>query len=223
MSSAPRGLAPRKGLGSVLMKMGRAGPPFEPRRRPHAGKSGDPRSQNADSSPRAQGAPGLGRAGRRKGKSEAPWALTACGLGRRVVVDWAWASSLPTTPRQLCGLDKSLHAKWVMITCDRGGRRLASTGYKYGTACALPVHPSLLLLLPDPCSVLLRWLRSAGSRRQRRERLPERNPTHSRRRNSSPPWPGRGGPSGGVEALGRAGTAGVPASIVCPRREPRRS
>ena len=49
MSSAPRGLAPREGLESVLMKMGRAGPPFEPRRRPQAGKSGDPHSQNADS------------------------------------------------------------------------------------------------------------------------------------------------------------------------------
>ena len=48
MSSAPRGLAPREGLGSVLMKMGRAGPPFEPHRRPQAGKSGDPHSQNAD-------------------------------------------------------------------------------------------------------------------------------------------------------------------------------
>ena len=31
--SAPRGLAPREGLGFVLVKMGRAGPPFEPRRR----------------------------------------------------------------------------------------------------------------------------------------------------------------------------------------------
>ena len=28
--------------------MGHAGPPFEPRRRPQAVKSGDPRSQNAD-------------------------------------------------------------------------------------------------------------------------------------------------------------------------------
>src|SRR3954463_9032849 len=35
-------------LSLVLMKMGHAGPPFEPRRRPQAGKSGDPRSQNAD-------------------------------------------------------------------------------------------------------------------------------------------------------------------------------
>mgnify|MGYP005830616651 CR=1 FL=1 len=48
MSSAPRGLAPREGLEFVLVKMGRAGPPFEPRRRPQAGKSGDPRSQNTD-------------------------------------------------------------------------------------------------------------------------------------------------------------------------------
>src|SRR3954468_3322551 len=80
------------------MKMGRAGPPFEPRRRPQAGKSGDPHSQNADSSPQAQGAPGLGRAGRRKGKGEAPRALTACGLGRRVAVDWTWATLFPHTP-----------------------------------------------------------------------------------------------------------------------------
>ena len=48
MSSAARGLAPREGLRVVLMKMGRAGPPFEPRCRPQAGKSGDPRSQNTD-------------------------------------------------------------------------------------------------------------------------------------------------------------------------------
>ena len=98
MSSAPRGLAPREGLGSVLMKTGHAGPPFEPRRRSQAGKSGDPRSQNTDSSPRAQGAPGLGRAGRRKGKSEASRALTACGLGRRVAVDWTWAALFPHAP-----------------------------------------------------------------------------------------------------------------------------
>ena len=32
----------------MLVKMVRAGPPFEPRRRPQAGKSGNPRSQNAD-------------------------------------------------------------------------------------------------------------------------------------------------------------------------------
>ena len=46
--SAPRGLAPREDLELELMKMGRTGPPLEPRRRPHAGKSGDPRSYNAD-------------------------------------------------------------------------------------------------------------------------------------------------------------------------------
>ena len=39
-------------LSLVLMKMSHTGPPLEPRRRPQVGKSGDPRSQNADSSPR---------------------------------------------------------------------------------------------------------------------------------------------------------------------------
>src|SRR3954471_5893055 len=80
------------------MKMGRAGPPFEPRCRPQAGKSGDPRSQNADSSPRAQGAPGLGCLERRKGKGKAPRALTARGLGRRVAVDWTWVALFPHAP-----------------------------------------------------------------------------------------------------------------------------
>src|SRR3954463_14472980 len=75
-------------LSLALMKVGRTGPLFEPRRGPQAGKSGDPRSPHADSSPRAQGAPGLGRAERRKGKGEAPRAITACGLGRRVAVYW---------------------------------------------------------------------------------------------------------------------------------------
>ena len=51
MSSASRGLAPREGLECLLVKMGRTGPLVEPRRGPQAGKSGDPRSQDADSSP----------------------------------------------------------------------------------------------------------------------------------------------------------------------------
>src|SRR3954470_3459519 len=82
-------------LNLVLMKMGHVGPPLEPRHRPQAGKSGDPRSQNTDSSPRAQGAPALGLAKKRKGKREALWAPIACGLRRRVVIDWTWASALP--------------------------------------------------------------------------------------------------------------------------------
>ena len=49
MSSASRGLAPREGLERFLVKTGRTGPQVEPRRGPQAGKSGDPRSQNADS------------------------------------------------------------------------------------------------------------------------------------------------------------------------------
>ena len=111
LSSAPQGLAPREGLELVLMKMGRAGPPFEPCRGSQAGKSGDSRSQNANSSPRAQGAPGLGRAERRKGKCEASRALTACVLGRRVAVDWTWA---PQQPHELI---KERHLSRLCLLC----------------------------------------------------------------------------------------------------------
>ena len=52
----------------------------EPHCRPQAGKSGDPRSQNADSSPRAQGALRLGFKVKPKGKCGAPRAPTAYGL-----------------------------------------------------------------------------------------------------------------------------------------------
>ena len=145
--SAPRGLAPREGLEYVLIKMGRTGPLPEPRCRPQAGKSGYPHSQNADSSPRSHGAPGLGLAEKRRGKCEAPRAPIAYGLGRRVAVDWTWSSLLPHDASATARTDKSLHAKRVMITYDHGGRRLASSGYKYGKAPALPVHPLSLLFL----------------------------------------------------------------------------
>ena len=48
MSSASRGLAPREGLEWLLVKMGRTRPLAEPRPGPQAGKSGYPRSQEAD-------------------------------------------------------------------------------------------------------------------------------------------------------------------------------
>src|SRR3954468_19835926 len=92
----------------------------------------------------------------------------------------------PTTPRQLRGLEKSLHANRVMITCDRGGRRLAFAGYKYGTARALPIH--LLLLSPLP-QFLFRLGVMAPIRRfsaAERERLLERDQTLSRRRSDLP-------------------------------------
>ena len=62
MSSASRGLAPREGLECLLVKMGHTVTLVEPCRGLQAGKSGDPYSQNADSSARAQGALGLGLA-----------------------------------------------------------------------------------------------------------------------------------------------------------------
>ena len=51
MSPTSQGLAPREGLECLLVKVSRTRPLQEPRRGPQAGKSGDPRSQNADSSP----------------------------------------------------------------------------------------------------------------------------------------------------------------------------
>ena len=80
MSSASRGLAPREGLECLLVKMGRTGPLVEPRHGPQAGKSGDSRSQDGDSSPRAQGALGLGFEAKPKGKCGAPWAQTPTAL-----------------------------------------------------------------------------------------------------------------------------------------------
>jgi hypothetical protein len=61
------------------MKMGRARLVKVPRPGLQAYKSGYPGSQNADSSPRAQGVLGLGVEVKPTGKGEAPWALTACG------------------------------------------------------------------------------------------------------------------------------------------------
>ena len=81
MSSASRGLAPREGLECLLVKMGHTGPPTEPRCGPHAGKYGEPHSQDADSSPLAQGALELGFEAKPKGKCEVPRVPTSCGLG----------------------------------------------------------------------------------------------------------------------------------------------
>ena len=54
----------------------------------------------------------------------------------------------------------SLHAeKPVMITCDRGAWRLASSGYKYGAERAPSAHPFLLLL-----AFFLATRRSHGSK-----------------------------------------------------------
>ena len=80
MSSASQGLAPRECLECLLVKMGRTRPLLEPHRGPQAGKSGDPRSQNADSSPRAQGVLKLGFEAKPKGKCGAPHAPTTYGL-----------------------------------------------------------------------------------------------------------------------------------------------
>jgi len=176
LSSAPRGLAPREGLELVLMKMGRARPPFEPRRRPQAGKSGDPRSQNADSSPRAQGAPGLGRAERRKGKCEASRALTACGLGHCVAVDWTWVALFPHASLFYAMLGRLVAAHSRSPFCCSSALCPFSSRTPVSTS-----NP--ILNLPSP--LLLPWLR----RRREEGRSPCRRLAH--RRWWPPPSTGR--------------------------------
>ena len=72
MSSASRGSTPREGLGCLVGEYGAYGLLAQPRNGPQVGKSGDPRSQDADSSPWAQGALGLGFAAKPKVKFGAP-------------------------------------------------------------------------------------------------------------------------------------------------------
>ena len=140
-------------LNALLMMMGRTDLQAQPRHGPQAGKSGDPRSQDADSSPRAQGALGLGFEAKPKVKHGAPRAPKACGLGRRVAVDWTWASPLPHDASATARLDKSLrHARKTIITCDRGGRRLAFFCYNWGGGGAPVAHLFLACSLLPPCS-----------------------------------------------------------------------
>ena len=98
MSSGSRGLAPLKGLESLLVKMGRTGLLVEPRRGPQAGKSGDPRSQNADSSPRAQGALGLGFGAKPRIKRVAPWPQKPAALVDAWRLIGRWRLRFPTLP-----------------------------------------------------------------------------------------------------------------------------
>ena len=66
----PTRLGPSRGSWVCVGEDGPCWASFEPHRRPQAGKSGDPHSQNADSSPRAQGVLGLGLAAKSKESAE---------------------------------------------------------------------------------------------------------------------------------------------------------
>ena len=151
VSSASRGLAPREGLEMLLSKLGRTGPLVEPRRGPQAGKSGDPRSQNADSSPRAQGTLAVGFEAKPRGKCGVPRAPTACGLGRRVAVDWTWASPLPHAASATARLEspccmQKVSSLSAIVEVD-GWPPL---GFKWGGAKAPVAHLLLLRLLCLP-------------------------------------------------------------------------
>ena len=65
----------------LVLKLGHTRPSMEPPGGPQVGRDGYPKIQDADNSPRAQGALGLGFQAKPKGKCGASWVLTACSLG----------------------------------------------------------------------------------------------------------------------------------------------
>mgnify|MGYP005839004225 CR=1 FL=1 len=81
MSSTLRGLAPHEGLELPMTKLAHTRPLMDPSRGPQAGKSRYPHSQDADSSPRAQGVLVLGFEAKPNGNYGAPRSPTVCGLG----------------------------------------------------------------------------------------------------------------------------------------------
>ena len=106
MSSISRGLAPREGLECLLVKMGRTGPLVEPHHGPQAGKSGDPHSQNADSSPRAQGALRLGLAEKRRASADRRGPHQPAALGAAWWLIGRGRLRFPMLPRQLPNFTK---------------------------------------------------------------------------------------------------------------------
>ena len=88
--------------------LGHTKPLMEQCHGPQAGKFGYPRSQDADSSPRAQGALELGFEAKPKGKLGAPRAPLAYSLGRCMEMDWTSASPLPHVASATARFDESL-------------------------------------------------------------------------------------------------------------------
>ena len=88
---------------------------MEPRGGPQAGMTGYPQVRDAYSSPRAQGALGLGFQAKPKGKCGAPRALNACGF------DDAWRLMghgrihFPMLPRQLFDLTEQCGMQKIMM------------------------------------------------------------------------------------------------------------
>ena len=147
MSSASRGLAPREGLDSLLMKMGRAGLPAKPRRGPQAGKSGYPGSKKLAVAlrPKAHSDLASRRSQRARAKRRGPqspadradaWRLM--GHGRL---------HFPMLPRQLpdltspCCMQKGLSLPAIV---EAGG--WPPSGYKWGEG-QIPRRPSLPITL----------------------------------------------------------------------------
>ena len=131
MSSAPRGLAPREGLELGLMRTGRTGPLVSNAACCKQASLGTPvpRTPTVAPGPKARSALASRRSQRASAECRGPqqpaapldaWRLIGRGRLR-----------FPTLPRQLpdstspCCMQRK-----IIITCDRGGRRLAFSRYK---------------------------------------------------------------------------------------------
>ncbi|KAM3189339.1 hypothetical protein ACQJBY_067960 [Aegilops geniculata] len=144
-------MAPREGLESFQLKLGHTGPSMEPHCGPHAGKSGYPRSQDADSSPRVE----LGFEAKPKGKCGAPRAPTACGLGRCVAIDGTWVPPLPHATSATAQFDETpLHAE-ENHHCVRSWR--PAVGLLLGINEERGGAPLLISLFSQPASPSSSW------------------------------------------------------------------
>ena len=132
----------------MVLKLGRTRPSMQPHGAPQAGRAGYPRIQDTDSSPLAQGVLGLGFEAKPRGKCGAPRALTTCGL------DDAWRLMgrgrlhFPMPSRLLFNLTDQCGMQKIIMARGRGGRRLASLGYKCGGGAEPPRHLSFVFLSP---------------------------------------------------------------------------
>ena len=131
MSSASRGLAPRDGLGCLLVKMGRTSP-LESHAvgRKHASLGTPvPRTPTVAPRPKARSDLASRRSQRVSAERRGPQQPAALVDAWRLI--GRGRLRFPTLPRQLPDLmSPCCMQRKIIVTCDRGDRRLAFSSYK---------------------------------------------------------------------------------------------
>ena len=117
MSSAPRGLAPREGLGSVLMKMGHAGPPFEPHCRQASLGAPIPKTPTVAPGPKARPDLAMQGGGRARAKRRGPSQPAALGAAWRLIGCGRHCSPMPSLFCAMLGGPVVVHSRspfWLL-------------------------------------------------------------------------------------------------------------